>query len=146
MSEDGEISYLVHIRHLRFMAQMLPDCSWRNQQNRTRDMRRVLEHEQIHFALIEIGARQLDRHAERLVMDLEITAPSRSQAEAAAQAHVEAIVELALVTLRERHARFDREAHNHPLPDNWQGVWWNRVQRELMAHGVDGVNVSIDSP
>ncbi|HCV23448.1 MAG: hypothetical protein CME13_20930 [Gemmatimonadetes bacterium] len=60
-------------------------------------MRRVLEHEQIHFALIEIGARQLDRPAEHLVRDLEITAPSRSQAEAAAQAHVEAIVELALV-------------------------------------------------
>jgi len=92
VSEDGEISYLVHIRHLRFMAQILPDCSWWNPQTRTRDMRRVLEHEQIHFALIEIGARQLDRHAERLVRDLEITAPSRSQAEAAAQAHVEAIV------------------------------------------------------
>ena len=78
--------------------------------------------------------------------DLEITAPSRSQAEAAAQAYVEAIVELALVTLRERHARFDREAHKHPLPDYWQGVWWNHVQRELMAHGVNGVNASIDSP
>ena len=36
VSEDGEISYLVHIRHLRFMAQILPDCSWWNPQTRTR--------------------------------------------------------------------------------------------------------------
>ncbi len=129
--EDGGQSYSVRIQRLEFHAEMLPHCSWWNPQIRTRDANHVLQHEQVHFALIELAARQLNLQAQDLVRDFEVSGTTRHEVESSAQQHIEALAETALVRLQERHNRFDDQSRNQPLPEHRQWVWWNQVQTEL---------------
>lgn len=128
---DGNISYRIRIRELGFRGEMLPGCSWWDPQLQTRSFHHVLQHEQVHFALIEIAARQLNVQAARLRATFEAIADTRELAEAAATDTIEAITMAALTRLRARHTRFDTESRHHILPEHQQYMWWQRVQKEL---------------
>jgi hypothetical protein len=128
---DGSTSYRVGIRHLGFRGEMQPACSWWSPQLPTRLVHRVLQHEQIHFALIELTTRQLNAQARDLTEGFEAIAKSRELAEAAATDTIEAITALALEQLQERHTQFDVESRHHIMPEHQQHLWWLRVQDEL---------------
>ncbi len=128
---DGSYSYCVRIRHLGFRGEMQPSCSRWSPQLPTRLMHRVLEHEQTHFALIELAAPELNAQARELMQDFEAIASSGELAEAAASDTIEAMTSLALARLQAEHTQFDVESRHHIMPEHQQHLWWLRVQQEL---------------
>lgn len=133
LHEDGSHSFRVRIRHLAYRGEVQPGCSWWNPQLPARDIHRVLQHEQIHFALIEIATRKLNAQAADLMAAFEAVAESRELAEAAAADTIEAMTAMALGELQSRHEQFDVESRHHVLPEHQQYRWWQNVQAELAA-------------
>ena len=62
---NQQIYYFGSIKYIVFEAAMDPECSWLNRQLSGEKLEYVLEHEQIHFALMEIAARKLTREARK---------------------------------------------------------------------------------
>ena len=56
---QGMLFYSGTISHLKFEAIFVPECSWWNPALDRRKVEYVLQHEQIHFALAELTAREL---------------------------------------------------------------------------------------
>ncbi len=70
---DGSQVWVAVIDRLRFRAEMERDCSWWNPSVPSPEEARLLEHEQMHFALFEIAARHLNQRtfdlAEQAALD-----------------------------------------------------------------------------
>jgi hypothetical protein len=66
----GEPAFGVTFKALGFRALMNRDCSWWNDKA-TLDAAYVVEHEQIHFAISELGARRLNANATQIASELE---------------------------------------------------------------------------
>jgi len=60
-----QIQYGGSIENIAFEAVMGPGCSWLNPNISGEKLAYVLEHEQIHFALMEVAARKLTREARK---------------------------------------------------------------------------------
>jgi hypothetical protein len=60
-----QIHYFGRIENIVFEAVMGPECSWLNPNVSGKKLEYVLEHEQIHFALMEVAARKLTREARK---------------------------------------------------------------------------------
>lgn len=64
-SYSGNDFYIGSIEKIDYEAVFKPSCSWWNQQIPRQREPYVLEHEQIHFALLELAARQLSQTSEQ---------------------------------------------------------------------------------
>ena len=62
---NQQIHYFGSIKYIAFEAVMDPECSWLNPKVSGKKLEYVLEHEQIHFALMEIAARKLTQEARK---------------------------------------------------------------------------------
>jgi hypothetical protein len=109
-----------------FEAQMDPACSWWNPKSTGRSPEYVLQHEQIHFAITEIEARDLT-HRVRLLSASEASA---SEAQAALQRALDAELVRTRDRIVERNLAFDEETSARYVPEAQQR-WWQRMQAEL---------------
>lgn len=55
----GTVTYFGSIQNIAFEAIMIPGCSWWNPALQAKFQSYVLQHEQIHFAIVELTARRL---------------------------------------------------------------------------------------
>jgi hypothetical protein len=122
--------YWVKVSGLSFVALMDRKCSWWNDRASAFDPAYVLEHEQIHFAIFELGARRLNQIARQIAARMQIAASSQAEAEA----HAQRVLSDAL---REENERLlsDSKAFDHDTslgyrPDR-QRAWWRKVTAEL---------------
>ena len=60
---NEQIHYFGSIQSVGFEAVMIPECSWLNPDLEEEKLDYVMQHEQIHFALMELAARKLNREA-----------------------------------------------------------------------------------
>jgi len=125
--EDAKIHWFVFL-DADYRARMDPRCSWWNADQRRVGADYVLEHEQIHFALLEISAREINRE----ISQLRIRATSRDRAPSLAQANLQNILEAARKKYLAESRRFDEQTS--PRPDiEAQRRWRHEVEARLIS-------------
>lgn len=124
--------HAVQVKKLGFMALMDRRCSWWNPKAAARAPAYVLEHEQIHFALYELGARKLNAEAKDIEQAMVTQGPSQERVQAHAQQALNAALVKATEELVERNREFDQDTSLGYRPDR-QRAWLQRVHEELAA-------------
>jgi len=122
----------VEIKKLGFMALMDRRCSWWNPKTAARAPAYVLEHEQIHFALYELGARKLNAEVEGIKQAMVVRGSSQQQVQAHAQQALNDALVKATEKLVARNREFDQDTSLGYRPDR-QRDWLQRVNDELAA-------------
>ena len=126
----SEKRHWVEVKKLSFLALMDRHCSWWNDKAAARAPGYVLQHEQIHFALYELGARKLNAEADAIKRDM----VSEGKSAAEVQARAEKALNLALVKataeLLSRNRDFDEDTSLGYRPDR-QRAWLKKVTAEL---------------
>lgn len=129
-SPDAEKKHWVEVRKLGFVALMDRRCSWWNDRAAARAPGYVLEHEQIHFALYELGARKLNASVESIKRDMVNEGSSQEAVQARAQRALNEALERATNELLERNRDFDEDTSLGFRPDR-QRAWMQKVLTEL---------------
>lgn len=129
VQRQGERRFVATVRALRFQAVMNRSCSWWNEANDL-DAAYVLEHEQVHFALFELGARGLNARAVVLEATARAAADDPATAARELQAHLRTVLEQATHEVMRRGDDFDRATSLRYDPVR-QREWAERVVREL---------------
>lgn len=127
---NGQSYYFGSIGQLAFEAVMLPDRSWWNPKIPANMRSYVLQHEQIHFALTELAARQLTSDSHKWASDvlvIELT-PQEVLAELAHQ--INDRINAAMQASLKRQAQFDEDTSLSYNP-KWQHWWSWKVEDEL---------------
>jgi hypothetical protein len=128
---SGEPSVEARFERLGFMALMDRTCSWWNP-NDALPIDYVLQHEQIHFAITELGARRLHASAPEIVDSFSGTAATHEQARAAIKAELERLIRGAMEEVSKRHRDFDEDTSGKYDPEA-QAQWFETVLQELKA-------------
>ena len=128
---SSERQHRVEIKKLSFMALMDRRCSWWNDRTASRAPAYVLQHEQIHFALYELGARKLNASAEAIKQAM----ISEGSSQEVVQNHAQQALNDALVKATEelllRNREFDEDTSLGFRPDR-QRAWLKTVTDELV--------------
>lgn len=128
--EDGG-EYVADIEGVIFRALVDLACSWWSKVDGSLSPRRVLQHEQIHFALFEIAARRLNARMLALREKRQFRAASAEGAKRAARRFIDRLLREAMQELDERNIRFDRETEGGRFWERQQ-LWWRQVEAELL--------------
>ena len=124
---DGSAGYHITLRNLKFRALLDRNCSWWNPEVRNLDLDYILQHEQIHFALFEIAARDWTREPP---VELRVEAGSREEMLAKMRRQFEQHLEDKMDDLLAVNRDFDEQTSVGYDPEK-QKEWWNRVQARL---------------
>lgn len=124
---SGHAAYKVTYGNLRYQALMNRNCSWWNSKTPESQHAYVLEHEQIHFALFEIAAREW---SELPPLTLQVKAASDAEMKAELQSLFEARIQQRMEVLMAQNRDFDAETSlgHDPLK---QGKWLQLVRSKL---------------
>ena len=125
-------SYAITIPHPNYHARMNPSCSWLNPKLEQDARRYALVHEQIHFALLEIEARKVNR----AIRSLRVRVAEPAQATVAARESVERLLDAAGQRYVEQSRRFDDEASG-PSNRRAQKRWRDEVEARLHEVAAD---------
>ncbi len=109
-----------------FVARMDRNCSWWNPAPSSDASTYILQHEQIHFAIAEVAARDLTKH----VRQLSATGDSPEQTAAALQRAIDGVFRDGMHEMTERNSDFDRDTSGRHDPE-LQQRWYDRVSGEL---------------
>ena len=109
---------------------MFPQKSWWNQTMPKNRETYVLQHEQIHFALMEIAARQLNQKAEEESATLIIFDADAATTQQRLQKTVQDWIRQSQEALLKRHTAFDEDTslRYNPKRQRW---WYNKVSEQL---------------
>jgi hypothetical protein len=122
----------VEVKKLGFIALMDRRCSWWNDRRAARAPGYVLQHEQIHFALYELGARKLNAEVAAITRDMTREGESQEEVKAHAERALSDALTRATEALLERNREFDEDTSLGYRPDR-QRAWLKRVLDELAA-------------
>ncbi len=120
--------YEVVILDPAYRARVNPRCSWLDPDLGFQARRYALEHEQVHFGLLELEARRVNRD----IRALRLSISTVEEAQPGAQASVNRLLDAASSRYLERSRRFDAEA-SHPSKQAAQTRWRDRVEAQLEA-------------
>jgi hypothetical protein len=120
----------VEVKKLGFMALMDRRCSWWNEKLAARAPGYVLQHEQIHFALYELGARQLNASVAELTRRMTREGASKEAVQARAQRALKDALTEATAKLLQRNRDFDQDTSLGYRPAR-QRAWLQKVSAEL---------------
>jgi hypothetical protein len=126
----GSARYWASVKRLRFRALMDRSCSWWNDKVASFAPDYVLEHEQIHFALYELGARKLNERSADIAKDVENEGSSVESVQAHAEGAINSALEDAVAEILERNREFDEDTSLGYQPKR-QKEWLARVTAEL---------------
>lgn len=129
VKEPTATDFEVIVENLSFFARMDPQCSWWDPRGQFAPDY-VLQHEQIHFAIVELVARDLNRRAPELVERMRKRAATGEAALAAAKQEFNAEFEVAIQRTIERNRAFDLETSLGFKPEQ-QTLWGQRIEQEL---------------
>lgn len=109
-----------------YYAEMDRSCSWWNDDNTALPAEYVLQHEQIHFAITERFAREIDARID----DISGHGESKQAATAAFEAKVEALLRSVGARYFERQTEFDEATAGEHRPEV-QERWYQEVEAAL---------------
>jgi hypothetical protein len=126
----GEQRAWIEVKKLAFVALMDRRCSWWNDKVAAKAPAYVLEHEQIHFALYELGARKLNASVDSIKRSMLNEGSSQREVETRARRSLNAALTEATEELIDRNRDFDHDTSLGYRPDR-QRAWLKKVTAEL---------------
>jgi hypothetical protein len=130
-TSGADTQHWVEVKKLSFMALMDRRCSWWNDRAAGRAPGYVLQHEQIHFALYELGARKLNASVEDIKRAMKRQGSSQQQVQSQAQQALNDALVKATEDLLSRNREFDEDTSLGYRPDR-QRAWLKTVNQELI--------------
>jgi hypothetical protein len=125
----GDQGYRATAPRASFYAEMDRACSWWNRGMPRDRLAYLLQHEQTHFALVELHARRLTV----VVRRTDVLVASRDSAAVFLQRRITALVDSAAAALVRENEAFDRETAGRYAPAA-QRAWLERVELALAKH------------
>ncbi len=119
-----------HIETLQFSTVMNRKCSWWNRDAQLAQAY-VLEHEQIHFALYELGARRCNLSVPA-AQERSVRGPSVEEARKLGSQEIQKVLQACLDDTLLQNRRFDEDTSMGYAPER-QKAWLARVTAELAA-------------
>lgn len=119
-----------HVETLVFQALMIPEKSWWNPTLARDKEAYVLQHEQIHFALMEISARQLNRRSEKEADQLTACEPDSKAVARRLSATIDRWMAESQEETHQRHEAFDQATSRLYAP-KVQQWWFDQAMEEL---------------
>jgi hypothetical protein len=126
----GQRYFFGKVEHLAFEAVMLPNRSWWNPTLAPNMRGYVLQHEQIHFALTEIEARQLTRDTQKWASEVMVIQPTPQAVRTELFQQVKEKINAAMEANLKRQGKFDEDTSLSFNP-RWQQWWFDTVEKEL---------------
>ena len=127
---SGKTIYTGRFSSLTFGAAFNPDCSWWNPEISPERKSYILQHEQIHFALTELTARQLNRQYREHMMQYFAVGNTLEDVKKQLHDEAERISRAGIEQAIEEHTSFDEETSLYYDPEIQQ-KWSDRVNLEL---------------
>ncbi len=126
----GKRYFFGRIERLAFESVMLPDQSWWNPKIPESMRGYVLQHEQIHFALTELAARQLTIDTQKWASEFLVMEATPQEVRAELVREIKDRINAAMEANLKRQTKFDEDT---PLFFNpkWQQWWSRKVDEEL---------------
>ena len=124
--EPATSGFVARPKQATFVAKMDRNCSWWNPAASDEAQSHILQHEQIHFAIAELAARDLTKR----VRQLSATGDSAEQAAAVLQRAIDGVFRDAMHQMTARNTDFDLETSGRRDRDPQQR-WYDRVTAEL---------------
>ncbi len=131
-SHENNLGYEATLQQLRFHARMDRECSWWNTTQKRLSSTYILQHEQIHFAIVELEARRLNDRASEISRKCKSTARTPEEASQKAQQAMQEQIEGRLAAILDRTREFDEDTSLGYRPER-QEAWWIRIQAQLAA-------------
>lgn len=122
--------YIGSIEKITFEAVMIPGCSWWNPAMPDKNRPYVLQHEQIHFALVELTARRLTANVREAARTFMAIHPTPEAAQTEISATVRQWIRSAMDESLAEHTAFDEDTSLFPSPQR-QNWWMEKVDGEL---------------
>lgn len=122
---DGD-GYSARLQPWDFYAEMDRECSWWSAAESKLPEDYKLQHEQVHFAIVEIEARRLSRE----MLGIEERGRTSQSAAAALNQRIDATARAAMNAVSERFDEFDEDTSGRHSP-TLQAEWLSRVDEEL---------------
>lgn len=121
------------IEGLRFEARMIPRASWWNpKKKKEKDVRRILEHEQVHFAISELQIRRENTQLDATVRRIRATAPTQEDAATRAGKRLMKETDRVNGSVTAWNAKYDLETKNG-TDEEAQKKWVERMERQMAA-------------
>jgi hypothetical protein len=115
---------------IRFRALMDRRCSWWRPGPCPQPEAYVLQHEQVHFGLVELEARRLNLRSEVLAEGARARGRTPEEASRRSRERNEAILRDSSDAILDGHTRFDEDTSLGYRPDRQQ-AWYDRTMRDL---------------
>jgi hypothetical protein len=127
--------YVGSIPEVTFEAVFVPACSWWNPEVNESRQAYVLQHEQIHFALAELAARQLTRRAREEMKDYLAINNSYQELQEELKNKLKEMAHAAMEASFEEHTDFDEDTslRHDPRAQRW---WLEEVEARLSEEGA----------
>jgi hypothetical protein len=119
---NQQLHYFGSIKYIVFEAVMDPECSWLNPDISGKKLEYVLEHEQIHFALMEIAARKLTREARKEAKNFIAIQSTYEDTQEEILAKIRGMVLTASQAVLKEHTSFDEDTSLYFDPKGQR--WW----------------------
>ena len=127
---NNQLIYFGRIESIGFEAVMLPYLSWWNPHVSKEKTGYVLQHEQIHFALMELAAWELTTQAQERIKNLLVIESTGKAARDELMAVVTAMIEEKNEEILKQHTEFDQETSLYFDPVTQQR-WFENVTQQL---------------
>ena len=121
--------YKAYLQELAFKAVMIPTKSWWNPQLAPEKTAYVLQHEQIHFALMEIAARNLNKKLS-LSSAQAVSGTNRKTVEQLFMKAIDKVITSTQKEILKEHTAFDEETSLYYEPKNQQ-EWYDKSVKKL---------------
>jgi hypothetical protein len=127
---EGVWTFFGGINAIGFEAVMLPGCSWWNPHLPPKKHSYTLQHEQIHFAIVELTARRLTAEVQPEAQSFLSIQPTRNAVQKEIVTQVNNWIQSAMTESLAMHTDFDEDTSMYPSP-RWQKWWQEKIEKQL---------------
>ncbi len=129
-THKGVPLYWGNISDLSFGAFFIPEYSWWNPAVKQRNKKYVLQHEQIHFALMELSARKINEEIKNHREGLPFVENTEKEVQRQLQQWIKNIVQKHQTEILAEHTKFDEDTSLFHSPKT-QKKWWHDMEKRL---------------
>jgi hypothetical protein len=127
---SGEQVFMGSFTNIEFHAVFNPGCSWWSPKVAANKKGYVLQHEQIHFALAELGARRLNLEVKKDLQQFLAIGKNHQEVQIELMEKAKSVSRKALEEDLAQHTAFDEDTSMYHAP-KVQQKWFNDVTRRL---------------
>jgi hypothetical protein len=127
---SGHFFYIGGLLHISFHSSFLPSCSWWNPQVPVKSRAYVLQHEQIHFALVELTSHKVTRRANKELEAFLAFGDTYGEVQNELMSQIKQLAQRIMNTDLKLHTAFDEDTSAFYDPKAQQ-LWLEKVEKRL---------------